>query len=212
VGKDHHRYLNNKRYRVREENSFRDDVHQKEIVASIGDGNFDVATRGFKNTDDFYEKFQNSMAYLDIGPGFGQAIFESNAPAKGVADISMTAIRKIQEKDPEIEGYSISEPPPTSKYDLATCISVAQHCDADALRNLMNFSYVALQSGGTLWIEGICAPDGSNSGHNIKNTKTGHHMWNSEDILNLWPGKCIYNYSEILGPKLNAWWLGLEKD
>ena len=194
------------------ESRFWNGVHRKRLVVHLGDGNFDVCTRGFRSTPDFLKNFQDSKSYLDIGPGFGHAILKSDAPNKGVADISLEAIKNIQEKERSIEGHLIYDPAPASKYDLAPCISVVQHCDELALRCLMNFAHTALDRGGTLYIEGIYMRDKSDRGHNYNNTMAGSHMWNREIILNLWPGKCIYNHVDILDEHTGVWWMGLRKD
>jgi len=196
---------------MEEVSKFWDNIHKNRLIEYLGDGDFTVATRGFNRTPDFLDNYKNSQAYLDIGPGFGHAILQSDAKVKGVADISLAAIQNIQGKDSNIEGFLISDLPPNDKYDLITCISVVQHCNKEALKNVIGFAYEALAPNGTLYIEGVCLNDGSDRGHDDVNTHSGSHMWNSEDILKMWDGKCTYNQFDLLNEEVGVWWLGLEK-
>ena len=195
----------------KETQAFWESIHKRGLVEYLGDGEFEFATRGFRNTSEFMNRYNSAESYLDIGPGFGHAIFGSGAKQKAVADISSEAMSKITSRDPLIRAYHIYSDPPTESYDLITCISVVQHCDKQALDNLIAFGKSALSSDGLFYIEGVGLHSGEDSGHDFSNTSSGSHMWNANDIIEVWGGKVIYKAEYPLDDSKNVWWLGLSK-
>jgi SAM-dependent methyltransferase len=109
-------------------------------------------TEYFELAGPFQEDVNASSAVLDIGPGMGQFLDSLEGKEKYAIDVSSVSRERTRRM-----GGQAFEPGKIGAgvVDLATCLSVVQHCDLEASRLIFSDASRALRPGGLFYLNAI---------------------------------------------------------
>jgi hypothetical protein len=137
---------------------FWDEVHGKASVLHLGNTPASRYTEYFSQAGPFEEDLAAAASVIDIGPGFYNYLASLEGKERHAVDVSEVSREKgramgVEVYAPGEVGADVS--------DLATCLSVVQHCDRGAVETIMSDAYRALRPGGRFYLNGV---DGSRNG------------------------------------------------
>lgn len=107
----------------------------------------------FGRVGPFAEDLHAAKAVLDVGPGFG--FFLASLEGKKAYAIDVSSVSRDRVRAMGVQAFGPGEIG-SSLVELATCLSVVQHCDEPAVGLILDDVARALVTGGSFYVNGVC--------------------------------------------------------
>jgi len=131
---------------------FWEGVHKRGSNVHIGNTQAADYATYFSKAGPFAKDLAAAQSVLDIGPGFGRYLAAAQGKSKRAIDVSRLARERVRGMG--VVAHAPGEIP-AGVSDLATCLSVIQHCAEEAVGVIMSDSARALRSGGRFYLNGV---------------------------------------------------------
>jgi predicted methyltransferase len=132
--------------------AFWDNAHQKGSTTRLGNTEAHQYTEYFSKVGPFAQDLASATAVLDVGPGFAAYLRSIEGKDRHAIDVSDVSRKRVEKM-----GVTAHEPGkvPAGIADLATCLSVIQHCMRPAAEMIFSDVFRALRQGGAFYLNGI---------------------------------------------------------
>ena len=163
---------------------FWDDVHRTRWVPSLGETTFDEYVEYLSGAGPFREELADAQAVLDVGPGFGKFLAGCQELGKRCFAVEISAENRTTLGLRGVLSWAPGEFARSNaaiNMDVATCISVMQHCNEAMVLTLLRDVYAALRSDGVFYANGIINHQ-MRTQTDAENTRGGSHSYTLHDI------------------------------
>jgi 2-polyprenyl-3-methyl-5-hydroxy-6-metoxy-1,4-benzoquinol methylase len=133
---------------------FWDEAHRKGSPTRLGLTEAHQYGEYFSKAGPFGVDFNNALGFLDVGPGLG-AYMRSIPEGKDRHAIDVSRVSRLRMEELGVKAYKPGEIG-VGVADLATCLSVIQHCTKEASDLIFADVARALRPGGKFYLNGIC--------------------------------------------------------
>jgi SAM-dependent methyltransferase len=140
--------------------TFWDDAHRKGSSTRLGLTKAHQYGDYFSKVGPFGVDLNNARSVLDVGPGLGNYMRSVEGKERHAIDVSQVSRERMEGMG--VKAYCPGEIG-AGVADLATCLSVIQHCTREASDLVFADVARALRPGGKFYLNGICGGHGSSN-------------------------------------------------
>lgn len=129
-----------------------DKAHAQNSLTQLGRGSVENQYDYWSRVGPFLEDLDSAASVLDVGPGLGRYLAAQEGKDRYAIDVS--EVSRLRMRDMGVAAYA---PGDIGGFDidLATCLSVVQHCDKRAVEIILSDVARALRVRGRFYVNGL---------------------------------------------------------